>query len=211
MPQRGGRSSVRRLGHGQSHVHVLARCACLCVCFFIAKLDEIHVKFVRNWYEAPTNFVPISREWLGVNTDGYMKFVRIPYEFDVNLREFRPNCMFHWCIIPSLLPLPPLVPCTLLPACRARFTPGRRTSGTKPGGDSRRTSVCNCPSRRARWPTALVVDGPRVRPAVSTVRPLGRHCREPQRGHLRCGAWAVGCAGGGRSHAVPRGLGYRPR
>ena len=38
LPQRGGCPRVRRLGHGLSHVHVIAGCACLCVC--IAKLDK---------------------------------------------------------------------------------------------------------------------------------------------------------------------------
>ena len=41
QPQRGVRPNVRRLGHGQSHVHVIARCACLCVCL-------LHCQIGRN-------------------------------------------------------------------------------------------------------------------------------------------------------------------
>ena len=130
-------------------------------------------------------------------------FVRISYEFHVNLREFRPICLFHRCIVASLLPLPPLVPCTLLSVCRSLFTARRRTSGTTPGGDSRRTSVCKSPSRRERQPAAAVVDGPRARPTVSAVRPLctrdavqGAAARPPpvqSMGRQPCGRWSSPC------------------
>ena len=55
QPQRGGRPDDRRLGHSQSHAHVIARCACLCVCFLYWQIG-------RNSREIRTNFVRISRE-----------------------------------------------------------------------------------------------------------------------------------------------------
>ena len=60
LPQRGGCPSIRRLGHGQSHVHVIARCACLCICFLYCQIGrnsrEIRTNFVRNSYEFRMNF-----------------------------------------------------------------------------------------------------------------------------------------------------------
>ena len=50
-----------------------------------------------------------------------MKFIPNSYEYHVNLREFVQIGSFYRCIVPSLLPLPPLVPCTVLPVCRFRF------------------------------------------------------------------------------------------
>ena len=50
LPGRGGCLSARRLGHGQSRVHVIARCApCAFRVFacFVAKLDEIRTNLVR--------------------------------------------------------------------------------------------------------------------------------------------------------------------
>ena len=42
-----------KLGHGQSHVHVIARCACLCGCL-------LHCQIGRNSHEICTKFVPMS-------------------------------------------------------------------------------------------------------------------------------------------------------
>ena len=67
QPQRGGRPNIQMPGHGQSHVHVIARCACLCVCFLDCQIG-------RNSREIPTNFVRNSRECLFVNTEPYVKF-----------------------------------------------------------------------------------------------------------------------------------------
>ena len=66
LPQRGSCPSAQRLGHGQSRVHVIARCACLCVCLLYRKLDEIHVKFVPNSYEFRTNFTRICANFVQI-------------------------------------------------------------------------------------------------------------------------------------------------
>ena len=53
-----------REDRGMEH-HLPMRVQGVLACVFalcIAKLDEIHVKFVRNSYEIRTNFVRISRE-----------------------------------------------------------------------------------------------------------------------------------------------------
>ena len=154
-----------------------------------AKFDKIHVKFVRNWYEFRTNeYAKQVCEYRGFYEIG-TKFVPISYEFHANLCECRPICSFHRCIVPSLLPLPQLVPYTLCPVCRPRSTRGPRRSGTTPGGGSRRTIVCRCPARRASRPTAPGVDGPRARPPGSARKPPRARdaLRGPQRGQLGCG------------------------
>ena len=45
---------------------------------------QIHVKFVRNWYEIRTKFVRISQNLEYSHTFIHVKFVRISYEFRTN-------------------------------------------------------------------------------------------------------------------------------
>ena len=54
---------------------------------------EPYVQFAPNSCEMGTNFIRISRECLGVNTQGYVKFARNSYEMGTNFVRISRECL----------------------------------------------------------------------------------------------------------------------